>query len=89
MSEVPRSFDLADMIDSYRQQQQQQIQSAVLRSAISPEDLQLTGDVIGWGAASVVRRGVLTVRNNLMTVSFPRRVALKDTICSHGIVFTG
>ena len=62
MSEVPRNFDLTDMIDSYWQLQQQQVQEAVLRSAVAPEDLQLTDDVIGWGAAGVLPRGVLTFR---------------------------
>ena len=49
------------MIYNHRrqQQQQQQLQEAVPRSAISPEDLQLTDDVVGWGAARVVRKGVL------------------------------
>ena len=69
MSEVPRNFDLTDMIDSYWQLQQQQVQEAVLRSAIAPEDLQLTDDVIGWGAAGVLRRGVLTFRDNELRVS--------------------
>ena len=86
MSEFPRNFDLIDMIDSHRQQQQQQLHEAVLCSAISPEDLQLTGDVIGWGAAGVVRRGMLTFRSNQLRVSFHSKVALKDTIHSHVIV---
>lgn len=57
------------MIDNHRQQQQQQLQGAVLRSAICPEDLQLTDNVIGWGATGVVRRGVLKFRGNQQTVS--------------------
>ena len=69
MSEVPRNFSLVDMVDSYWQQQQQQLQQAVLRSQISPEDLQLTDDVVGWGAAGVVRRGVLTFRDDKLRVS--------------------
>ena len=53
-----------------QQQQRQQLQETVLRSEISPEDLQLMHDVIGWGAAGVVRRGVLTFRGSQLRVSF-------------------
>lgn len=49
MSDVHRNFDLIEMIDNRRQQHQQQLQEAVLRSAISSEDLQLTDNVTGWG----------------------------------------
>ena len=52
------------MIDNHRQQYQQQLQEAVLCSAISPEDLQLTDEIIGRGVAGIVRRGVLTFQNN-------------------------
>ena len=76
VSEVPRNFDLADMIDNHRQQQQQRLQEAVVRSATSAEDLQLTDDVIGWGAAGVVRRGVLTCGSNQLRVSLPRKLHL-------------
>lgn len=50
------------MIDNHRQQQQQQLQEAVLRREISLEDLWLTDDVIGWGTAGVVLGGVLNFR---------------------------
>ena len=53
-----------------QQQQQQQLQDTVLRSAIAPENLQLTHDVIGWGAAGVVRRGVLMFQGTQLRVRF-------------------
>ena len=62
------------MVDNHRQQQQQQLQEAVLRSAIPPEDLQLTDDVIGWGAKGVVRKGVLTFKGSQLKVSFHGKV---------------
>ena len=80
MSEIPRNFDLADMIDYHRQQQQQQLQEAVLRSKICPEDLQLTDDVILWGAKGVVRRGVLAFRGTQLKVSFHEKVTAEDTM---------
>lgn len=70
ISGVPRNCDLLEMIDNHRQQQQQQLQEAVQCSEISPEDLQLTDEVIGWGATGVVRRGVLAFRDNQLKVSF-------------------
>ena len=70
------------MVDNHRQQQQQQLQEAVLRSRIPPEDLQLSDDVIRWGAHGVGRRGVLTFRNSQLKVSFRGKVTAEDTVCS-------
>ena len=77
MCKFPRNVGLEVMIDNHWQQQQQQLQEAVVHSEISPEDLQLTDDVIGWGAAGIVRRGVINCRGDHMKVSFPE-VTSKD-----------
>ena len=65
------------MIDNHRQQQQQQLQEAVLHSKICPEDLQLMDDVIGWGATGVVRKGVLIFRGSQLKVSFYEKLQLR------------
>ena len=82
MTKFPRTFDLVDVIDNHRQQQQQQLQEAVLRSKISPEDLQLTNNIIGWGAAGVVHKGVLSFRASQLKVSFQGKVASEESYTS-------
>ena len=68
-----------EMVDNYRQQQRRQIQKAVLRSAISAEDLQLTDDVVEWGPNGVVRRVLLTFRGSQLRVRHHGTLGQKDT----------
>ena len=82
VSNLLRTFDLVDMTDNHRQQQQQQLHEAVLCSKICPEDLQITNDVIGWGAAGVVRRGALTFRGSQLKVSFQGKVMSEESCTS-------